>query len=107
MLFTASGTVPGTNGMTDPDCHRRDEQVNILLESNQIPLKQMRRKFVRCSAQATITHLKKFIAMKIFNNLEKYRDVSTHSYRFYVCLSNRVLIFLRMCLLGVMNMYRS
>ncbi|KAG1663904.1 Polycomb group RING finger protein 3 [Nymphon striatum] len=66
--------VPCTNG-TDPDCHRRDEQVNILLESSQIPLKQMRRKFIRCSAQATITHLKKFIAKKIFNNLEKYRDV--------------------------------
>ncbi|XP_076367751.1 polycomb group ring finger 3-like lethal (3) 73Ah isoform X2 [Tachypleus tridentatus] len=59
----------------DTDSHRLDEQVNILLESQNNGLKQMRRKFIRCSAQATVTHLKKFIAKKLFNNLEKYREV--------------------------------
>lgn len=57
------------------DCHRSDEQVNILLESMS-GIKQMKRKFIRCSAQATITHLKKFVAKKLYNNLERYRDVS-------------------------------
>lgn len=60
----------------DANYHRTDEQVNILLES-QIngSLKPMRRKFIRCSAQATITHLKKFIAKKLYNNLDKYKEV--------------------------------
>ncbi|XP_023227698.1 polycomb group RING finger protein 3 [Centruroides vittatus] len=59
----------------DSDYHKSDEQVNILLESQNGSLKQMRRKFIRCSAQATITHLKKFIAKKLYNNLEKYKEV--------------------------------
>ncbi|XP_026475899.1 polycomb group RING finger protein 3-like isoform X2 [Ctenocephalides felis] len=32
-------------------------------------------RFIRCSAQATITHLKKFVAKKILNGMDKYRDV--------------------------------
>lgn len=60
----------------EADCHRSDEQVNILLESDSVQLKQMRRKFIRCSSQATITHLKKFIAKKLFNNLDRYKEVS-------------------------------
>jgi polycomb group RING finger protein 3 len=44
-------------------------------------MKTLKRRFIRCSAQATITHLKKFIAKKVLNGTEKYRDVSTaHAY---------------------------
>ncbi|CAG2103970.1 unnamed protein product, partial [Medioppia subpectinata] len=59
------------------DCHRSDEQVNILLETtNQTNhMKSMKRKFIRCSAQATVTHLKKFVAKKLFNNLDRYKEV--------------------------------
>lgn len=38
-------------------------------------LKSMKRRFVRLSSQATITQLKKFIAKKILDGMEKYRDV--------------------------------
>jgi len=47
------------------DYHRFDEQVNLLLESkNPDKLAQISKKFVRCSSLATITHLKKFLAIK-------------------------------------------
>lgn len=60
------------------DKHRSDEQVNILLETQSTPtMKQMKRKYIRCSAQATITHLKKFVAKKLYNNLERYKEVSS------------------------------
>lgn len=57
------------------DYHKTDEQVNICLECNVGSLKHLSRKYIRCSAQATITHLKKFIAKKLYNTLEKYKDV--------------------------------
>lgn len=65
------------NNETNTDYHRSDEQVNILLESqNGCNLKQMKRKYVRCSSHATVTHLKKFVAKKLFNNFDKYKEVS-------------------------------
>lgn len=51
-------------------------QVNVCLECINTSLKALKRRFIRCSAQATITHLKKFIAKKVLNGMEKYRDVS-------------------------------
>jgi polycomb group RING finger protein 3 len=58
------------------DYHRSDEQVNIHLETmTGCPLKQMKRKFIRCSAHATVTHLKKFVAKKLFNSFEKYKEI--------------------------------
>lgn len=65
------------------DYHRFDEQVNLLLECSlksgesggsgeEISLK---RKFVRCSSLATVTHLKKFIAKKLLNSSDKYKDI--------------------------------
>ncbi|XP_074599647.1 polycomb group ring finger 3-like lethal (3) 73Ah [Brevipalpus obovatus] len=58
------------------DYHRSDEQVNILLESQPgCNLKQMKRKFIRCSSHATVTHLKKFVAKKVFNNYDKYKEI--------------------------------
>ncbi|GAB0204032.1 polycomb group RING finger protein 3-like [Grus japonensis] len=58
----------------DNDYHRSDEQVSICLECNSSKLRGLKRKWIRCSAQATVLHLKKFIAKKLnlssFNELE-------------------------------------
>ena len=59
------------------DCHRSDEQINILIEN--LPgsnLKSVKRKFIRCSAHTTVTHIKKFVAKKLFNNFDRYKEVS-------------------------------
>ncbi|CAH2095754.1 unnamed protein product [Euphydryas editha] len=57
------------------DCHRKDEQVNVCLECISTSLRTLKRSFIRCSAQATITHLKKFVAKKVLNGMEKYREI--------------------------------
>ncbi|XP_069679788.1 polycomb group RING finger protein 3 isoform X3 [Periplaneta americana] len=59
----------------ESDYHRQDEQVNVCLECISSNMKTLKRRFIRCSAQATITHLKKFIAKKVLNGTEKYRDM--------------------------------
>lgn len=51
-------------------------QVNVCLECISTSLRTLKRSFIRCSAQATITHLKKFVAKKVLNGMEKYREVS-------------------------------
>lgn len=70
-----AGSKASSSKEDEADCHRSDEQVNLLLESDSVQLKQMRRKFIRCSSQATITHLKKFIAKKLFNNIDRYKEI--------------------------------
>lgn len=61
----------------ESDYHRMDEQVNLCLEcSSASNLKNLKRRFIRCSSQATITQLKKFVAKKVLNGIEKYREVS-------------------------------
>ena len=61
----------------DRDGHRKDEQVAVCLECKEInQMKSLKRKFLRLSALATVTHLKKFIALKVLNSLDKYKDVS-------------------------------
>jgi len=55
------------------DCHRHDEQVNISLEC--VNMKMLKRRYLRCSTYATINHIKKYIAMKLFSNMEKYKNV--------------------------------
>ncbi|XP_030750659.1 polycomb group RING finger protein 3-like isoform X2 [Sitophilus oryzae] len=57
------------------DYHRQDEQINICLECISPNMRALKRRFIRCSAQATILHLKKFIAMKIMNGVDKYREI--------------------------------
>jgi len=59
----------------ESDYHRQDEQVNVCLECVSTSLKHLKRRFIRCSSQATITHLKKFVAKKVLNGQEKYRDI--------------------------------
>lgn len=60
----------------ESDYHRQDEQVNVCLECMNNNIKNLKRRFIRCSSQATITHLKKFIAKKVLNGIDKYREVS-------------------------------
>lgn len=60
----------------ESDYHRMDEQVNLCLEcSSNSNLKNLKRRFIRCSSQATITQLKKFVAKKVLNGIEKYREI--------------------------------
>lgn len=60
----------------ESDYHRMDEQVNLCLEcSGSGNLKNLKRRFIRCSSQATITQLKKFVAKKVLNEMSKYREV--------------------------------
>ncbi|KAG8267885.1 Polycomb group RING finger protein 3 [Homalodisca vitripennis] len=65
---------PVADQVAEVDCHRMDEQVNIGLECMVANLKTLKRKFVRVSSQATITHLKKFIAKKVLDGMDKYKD---------------------------------
>ncbi|KOB76740.1 Ring finger protein [Operophtera brumata] len=49
--------------------------VNVCLECISTSLRTLKRSFIRCSAQATITHLKKFVAKKVLNGMDKYREI--------------------------------
>ncbi|XP_060585431.1 polycomb group RING finger protein 3-like [Ruditapes philippinarum] len=60
------------------DYHRLDEQVNVCLECLEINvLKSLKRKILRLSSQATVTHLKKFVALKVFGTIDRYKDVNS------------------------------
>lgn len=72
-------------------------QVNVCLECMSTNMKTLKRRFIRCSAQATITHLKKFIAKKVLNGTEKYRDVSLAFACYSWCVCAYVCISLRYC----------
>lgn len=77
----------------ETDYHRLDEQVNICLESK-TAMKPLKRKFLRCSSLATINHMKKYLAKKLYNNLDKYKDVCRSSYIYTLVY----LSFIFMCL---------
>ena len=49
--------------------------MNISLECKCPNLAPLKRKFIRCSAQATITHLKKLVALKVLEGPHKYREI--------------------------------
>ena len=64
------------------------QQVNLLLEfksgttsdslgkPDSSPLHpNLKRKFIRCSSLATVTHLKKYIAKKLLSSMDKYKDI--------------------------------
>ncbi|KAL1788715.1 Polycomb group RING finger 3 [Sigmodon hispidus] len=48
-------------------------KVSICLECNSSKLRGLKRKWIRCSAQATVLHLKKFIAKKL--NLSSFNEL--------------------------------
>lgn len=56
--------------------HKEDEQIGIELhpiaDKN---LKHITGKFIRCSSQATITHVKKFISSQIFKSKDRQKDI--------------------------------
>ena len=60
----------------ESDHHRSDEQVNVCLECQGNHMKNLKRKFIRISSQATIMQLKKFISLKVYNSPNRYKDVS-------------------------------
>lgn len=69
----ASGRSPGTLGTAGPHvCSLL--KVSICLECNSSKLRGLKRKWIRCSAQATVLHLKKFIAKKL--NLSSFNEVT-------------------------------
>ncbi|KAG2466798.1 PCGF3 protein, partial [Polypterus senegalus] len=51
-------------------------KVSICLECNSSKLRGLKRKWIRCSAQATVLHLKKFIAKKL--NLASFNELLWH-----------------------------
>ncbi|XP_032806743.2 polycomb group RING finger protein 3 isoform X1 [Petromyzon marinus] len=57
----------------DGDYHRTDEQVSVCLECHSGKLKTLKRKWIRCSSQATVLHLKKFLAKKL--NLPSFNEL--------------------------------
>lgn len=65
------------DGHVDTDYHRSDEQVNICLECIHKNFNTIKRRYIRTSAQATITHVKKFVALKVLNEIDKYKEVCT------------------------------
>jgi polycomb group RING finger protein 3 len=54
--------------------HRDDEQIALSLEPLD-GLKNLDRKFILCSCHSTITHLKKFVAHKIYANIDLYKEL--------------------------------
>ena len=80
---------------TNMDFHRFDEQVSLLLECKERPRSpppataasgddaaaagggalHLRRKYVRCSSLATVSHLRKFVAKKLLHSSDRYKDV--------------------------------
>ena len=69
---------PESNGESKPEAnnnyHRDDEQIALSLEPLD-GLKDLERKFILCSCHSTITHLKKFVAHKIYSNIDLYKEL--------------------------------
>ena len=67
---------------TNMDFHRFDEQVSLQLElKDDIDSKKnlaLKRRFLRCSSIATVTHLKKFIAKKLLTSVDKHKDIEIY-----------------------------
>ena len=67
---------------TNMDFHRFDEQVSIQLDvkdDNETKKNlALKRRFIRCSSIATVTHLKKFISKKLLTTVDKYKDVEIY-----------------------------
>lgn len=73
----------------ESDYHRQDEQVNVCLECMN-NINALKRRFIRCSSQATITHLKKFVAKKVLNGMDKYKEVKRSLYAIFHIGPNRL-----------------
>uniref|UniRef100_G3PX32 RING-type domain-containing protein n=1 Tax=Gasterosteus aculeatus aculeatus TaxID=481459 RepID=G3PX32_GASAC len=76
---TRWNTEPGPAGRLYNPPPLSPPQVSICLECNSSKLRGLKRKWIRCSAQATVLHLKKFIAKKL--NLTSFNEVNHSSWQ--------------------------
>lgn len=54
--------------------HRNDEQIQLCLKPLG-GLRELQRQYILCSSNSTVTTLKKYIALKLFANLEQYKEL--------------------------------
>ena len=74
--------------------HRGDDQLNIVIESYPgCKLDPVKRKYIRCSIHTTITHIRKFVAKKLYKNFEQYKEVCKSQSRTDDHDSDRFLIY--------------
>ncbi|XP_063221215.1 polycomb group RING finger protein 3 isoform X2 [Bacillus rossius redtenbacheri] len=60
----------------EEDYHRYDEQVNVFLDTKPgTTLKALNRKYLRLSANTTITTLKKYVAKQVLPSCYEYRNI--------------------------------
>ncbi|KAL5962622.1 Polycomb group RING finger protein 3 [Taenia solium] len=59
----------------DPNFHRNDEQVHVKLEPGSATLKPLSLKYLRISSKATVTHLRKYIAQQVLNDISKFNEI--------------------------------
>lgn len=58
------------------DFHCEDEQINLcVIPHASAEMKPLKYKYLRLSSLATVTHLKKFVALKLYNDMERYREI--------------------------------
>lgn len=86
----------GADAPGEPPSAASLPKVSICLECNSSKLRGLKRKWIRCSAQATVLHLKKFIAKKL--NLSSFNEVpaprAPHGLSgLTACFQLRVLVF--------------
>jgi polycomb group RING finger protein 3 len=58
------------------DYHREDEQINLyVIPHPSCDLKALKNKYIRLSNLATVTLMKKYIAIKLFNDVDRYKEL--------------------------------
>lgn len=67
--------IPSDSPNSDSNYHRDDDCVYVKLESGSESLKPLRLKYLRISSKATVTHLRKYIALKIFDDISRFKEV--------------------------------
>lgn len=61
---------------TTNDNHRDDEQINLyMIPHPSCDLKALKNKYIRTSSLATVTHIKKYLALKLFNDPDRHKEV--------------------------------
>ncbi|KAH9286647.1 Polycomb group RING finger protein 3 [Echinococcus granulosus] len=68
-------SIPNSESPADPNFHRNDEQVHVRLEPGSATLKPLSLKYLRISSKATVTHLRKYIAQQVLNDMSKFNEI--------------------------------
>ncbi|CAF3563758.1 unnamed protein product [Rotaria sp. Silwood1] len=63
---------------SNSDLHIYDDQVAICIDTKTKELQSLPRKFIICSSNATVTHLKKLLAKMIFQDPCQYRKIDIY-----------------------------